>query len=357
MSKPIFKYEIRKSHLDGAEYTYPAIVERDKPVELKDVIEHAIDTGRIVGLKGTAAESIEYAVLTQIYAELQAGNTVKFEDFFSIMLYLDGQTDPNGTLTEDNELNARFINGDKLGITRDTFKFEYADDSDCPVVNDVMSATNVTVDGIIQGNDDIIVNGTHILTGSPTDELEAVFTPEEGDSIVVSEFVKESEQLLRFARPAGLVAGNYKFVVRRTDGDTSKVYPSRARNVTVKDTLPPPVTDPEFTKVTMGEFPENEVDFDDNTPLVFQGVNLAYNAEAGDTLKIELCPDKGAATAILDELKSITVSQDGTTLSCINEVNTSGKPDGSWWGRDALVTLTTGGKTASLWVKFHDWNG
>ena len=118
----------------------------------------------------------------------------------------------------------------------------------------------------------------------------------------------------------------------------------------------PPATDPEFTSATMGEFPVNEVDFDDHTPIVLHGVNLTYNAAAGDTLKIELRPDKGAATAVLDELKSITPSADGTTLSCINEVNTSGKPDGSWWGRDALVTLTTGGKTATIWVKFHDWS-
>ena len=119
---------------------------------------------------------------------------------------------------------------------------------------------------------------------------------------------------------------------------------------------PPVPQGPEFTRVTMGEFPENEVDFDDTTPLVFHGSGLAYDAQAGDTFKIELRPDKGAATAVLEELKSITVSEDGTTLSCVNEVNTSGKPDGSWWGRDALVTLTTGGKTATLWVKFHDWN-
>ena len=40
----------------------------------------------------------------------------------------------------------------------------------------------------------------------------------------------------------------------------------------------------------------------------------------------------------------------------INEVNTSGKPDGSWWGRDALITVTIGGVAATHWVKFHDWN-
>ena len=115
-------------------------------------------------------------------------------------------------------------------------------------------------------------------------------------------------------------------------------------------------TAPTITFVTMGEFPENEVDFDDHTPIVLHGVNLAYNAAAGDTLKIELRPDKGEATAVLDELKSITPSADGTTLSCINEVNTSSKADGEWWGRDELITVTIGGVTATHWVKFHDWN-
>ena len=59
MNKPKIKYDIRKSVMDGHEYTYPAIVEREATLTLKDVIEHAIDTGRIVGLKGTAAETIE----------------------------------------------------------------------------------------------------------------------------------------------------------------------------------------------------------------------------------------------------------------------------------------------------------
>ena len=85
-------------------------------------------------------------------------------------------------------------------------------------------------------------------------------------------------------------------------------YPSQGRYITVADSA---VVNPEITSATMGEFPENEVDFDDHTPLVFHGTNLAYNAAAGDTLKIELRPDKGEATAILDQLKSITPSADG----------------------------------------------
>ena len=117
---------------------------------------------------------------------------------------------------------------------------------------------------------------------------------------------------------------------------------------------PPAPSGPEVTRATMGEFPENEVDFDDHTPIVLTGSGLAYNA--GDTLKIELRPDKGEATAVLDELKSITPSADGTTLSFINEVNTSSKADGEWWGRDALITVTIGGVAATHWVKFHDWN-
>ena len=354
MSKPTFKYDIRKSYIDGEEYTYPAIVERTAPVELKQVIEHAIDRGRIAGIKGTAAASIEEAVLIQIYKELEDGNSVKFDDFFSIRLYLDGQTDANGTLTEDNELNARFINGSELGITRDTFKFEYADGTACPVIIDVKSAADGVPDSTIDGPGDVIVMGSHMATDNPAEELEVVITPvEDGDAIVVSQFARKTPELLRFARPEALTEGKYKVVVRRTDGDTSKVYPSNPRNVTVVGAAS---VNPEITSATMGEFPVNEVDFDENTPIVLHGVNLTYNAGDGDTLKIELRPDKGDATAVLDQLKSITPSADGTTLSMINEVNTSGKPDGSWWGRDALVTLTTGGKTAELWVKFHDWN-
>ncbi len=352
--KPKFKYDIRKSTLDGVEYTYPAIVERAQTLTLRDVIRNAIDTGRIVGLKDTAAETIEDAILIQIYAELEAGNSVKFEDYFKIMLYMDGTTDANGTLSDENKLVPRFINGKELGITRDLFKFEYADGGDCPNVTEVKSANDNVPDWTIKGSDDIVVMGSHFLTGRPADEVAVIFAPEEGDEIRVTQIVTPSENLLRIHRPEALAEGRYRVRVERSDGDTSKVYPSQGRYVTVADNTPPAPVNPEFTGVTMGEFPENEVDFDDHTPIVLHGVNLAYNA--GDTLKIELRPDKGEATAVLDELKSITPSADGTTLSCINEVNTSDKTDGEWWGRDALVTLTTGGKTATLWVKFHDWS-
>jgi len=355
MNKPKIKYDIRRSVMDGHEYTYPAIVEREATLTLKDVIEHAIDTGRIVGLKGTAAETIEQAVLLQIDAELEAGNSVKFEDYFRIQLYLDGQTDANGTLTDENKIVPRFINGSQLGITRELYTLEYADGAECPNVTEVKSANNAVPDWTVQGQDDVLVMGTHFTTGNPAEELAVVFAPENGgEEVRVPEMVTTAPDVLRIHRPAGLEVGKYKVRVERTDGDSSKVYPSNGKTVTVADNTPPAPVNPEFTSVTMGEFPENEVDFDDHTPLVFHGTNLAYNA--GDTLKIELRPDKGEATAVLDELKSISASADGTTLSCINEVNTSGKPDGSWWGRDALVTLTTGGKTASLWVKFHDWS-
>ena len=76
--------------------------------------------------------------------------------------------------------------------------------------------------------------------------------------------------------------------------------------------------------------------------------------DAGDTVKLELCPDKGAAIAVLDQLRDIQSTPDGTELSFLNYVNSSSRHDGDWWGQDILLTATIGGIPTIRWLKFHD---
>ena len=67
------------------------------------------------------------------------------------------------------------------------------------------------------------------------------------------------------------------------------------------------------------------------------------------------CPDKGAAIAVLDQLRDIQVNPDGTELSFLNYVNSSSRPDGDWWGKDVLLTAIIGGIPVTRWLKFKNW--
>ena len=110
-----------------------------------------------------------------------------------------------------------------------------------------------------------------------------------------------------------------------------------------------------ITRVKQGDMPDDTIDFcsDSGPRTVVTGSGLALGA--ADTVKLELCPNKGAAIAVLDQLRDIQSSPDGTELSFLNYVNSSSHPDGSWWGQDVLLTVTIGGISTTRWLTFKNW--
>ena len=76
--------------------------------------------------------------------------------------------------------------------------------------------------------------------------------------------------------------------------------------------------------------------------------------DTDNTIKLELCPNKGDPIAVLDQLRDIQSSE--TQISFLNSLNSSSRPDGDWWGEDVLLTVTICGKPVTRWLKFHDWN-
>lgn len=118
------------------------------------------------------------------------------------------------------------------------------------------------------------------------------------------------------------------------------------------DANPPAPHGPEITLVKQGDLPDDEVDFCtlDGPRTVVTGSGLALGAE--DTVKLELRPGKGEVEATLDQLEDLRSSD--SELSFLNHVNSSGHPDGDWWGQDVLLTVTAGGAEATRWVKFAE---
>ena len=110
---------------------------------------------------------------------------------------------------------------------------------------------------------------------------------------------------------------------------------------------PPPRHKITLVKQQNPDLPEDVIDF--GGPIVATGENLQMGE--GDTIKIELY-EGGALVAVLDELQSVVSIP--TAISFSNRSNTSGIPDGDWWGKDVLLTVTIGGESATRWLKFHN---
>ena len=110
---------------------------------------------------------------------------------------------------------------------------------------------------------------------------------------------------------------------------------------------PPPRHKITLVKQQNPDLPEDVIDF--GGPIIATGENLQMGE--GDTIKIELY-EGGALVAVLDELQSVVSIP--TAISFSNRSNTSGIPDGDWWGKDVLLTVTIGGESATRWLKFHN---
>lgn len=100
----------------------PAIVDRADPLSLATVVHHAIDTGRIAGLKTSAAKGIANGICDQIYQELLNGKSIAFEKYFYISLFLGGTVaDATATLTDDNPVNVRIRQGNDFRVALDDY--------------------------------------------------------------------------------------------------------------------------------------------------------------------------------------------------------------------------------------------
>lgn len=104
------------------------VVERTPPADVSTLIERAIDTGRIAGLKTSAARGIAEATCEMIAQALANGEGVKFGEYFAVRMYLGGKLETSDApLTDENPLHARIITGKKLKIDRSRYTFRNVD--------------------------------------------------------------------------------------------------------------------------------------------------------------------------------------------------------------------------------------
>ena len=178
MEKAKLKFEVRaqKDPSDESKSIFvPSIVDRSDPVSLAGVIYNAIDTGRIAGLKTSAARSVAEGICDQIYQELLKGNGIAFGKYFYIRLYLDGTVAGTAAqLTSDNHVNVRITQGSDFRVNLGDFTWTNTANDRSAGVDYVMSATGRR--GEIAKNNPFDIEGRNFGTVRSAIQVEAKYT-------------------------------------------------------------------------------------------------------------------------------------------------------------------------------------
>lgn len=209
MAKPVIRWKphAQKDPQDETKMIYvPTIVDRQQVYDLTDIAYQAIDTGRIPGLKTSAAESIGRGLLEQIGVILQNGSGVKFGEFFSARFYLDGTVrSMDANLTAANALNVRIQSGNGLKLNRSDFTFRNVlETGDEPVIDDVFSDVAGAISGQVKKNSPIVAYGSFLKMAAGDSAQITWFEDDGGEQTEHSLTVNptlNSDVMLKFSWP------------------------------------------------------------------------------------------------------------------------------------------------------------
>ena len=204
--KKTLKWDIGHA-VDGTTDTdllVPRIVDRAQPVNLEELVYNAIDTGRIAGLKPSAAGAIADALCEQIGSTLMSGRGVKFGDYFYVRNYLTGTVAGlKAPLTEENKLSTRLIAGESLKIDKGNFSLSYASAQPRPEISEVLADTLDAVNNEIVKTKAFYVIGRNFTWAAGSTAKLSWGEGDDATSVNITPTMTGPEQL-KFAWPAAL---------------------------------------------------------------------------------------------------------------------------------------------------------
>ena len=221
--KAKLRYDIVERQIPNTDRTalYPEIKDRDDPVTLAQVIAHAIDTGRIAGLKTSAVESLAAGICDQMYQEFLEGDAVKFGDYFTAKLFLAGSVEDKSSRVPGNDrvkLNVRLAQGPAFRVSKDDYAWTSASDDNAPYIDNVMSATGTR--GEIAKNNPFDVEGRNFGTLRSAIAVKAYYEAEGATQTVDITVTGVGENRISCGFPAALaqvpVGTELKIVVTKT---------------------------------------------------------------------------------------------------------------------------------------------
>ena len=244
MAKPILYYVVRSqvNRVTGGQILVPSIVEREQSIPLDEIIVRAIDRGLIAGVKPSAAAQIAVAMVSQMYEEFKQGRGVKFGNYFYARLYLDGTSNSDGKLTDDNHINVRFVAGTAFKLTRDMFSFSNVEENDIPSIEFVISEADGAERDELLPSEAVNLNGYNLWKDGDEDTKVSFFEVNTTTGEVATEataevgtFETEGPNVLAFAWPAALVAGKTYMVYAKRSADGVRYFTSAGKSIIVQE--------------------------------------------------------------------------------------------------------------------------
>ena len=313
--KTRLNYTVRNTRAPGEtrDAIVPVIVERLNPVELETVVENCIDRGLIAGLKTTAAHGIAEGVAAQIAREFSQGRGVQFGQYFYGRPYLSGTVDGNGRLTSENSINVRLYKGNAFKLALSDYALHFLGSGDAPKIDFIVCDGDGVRGQVVKGAS-VKINGRFLYSAGDT--VKVCFQKGTDTAVEVTTFTATSDELLTFACPAALVAGNeYRYWVERTDANgVTRTTDKKPVNVVAA------AIDPDAPVVTSG-YSSGYGDagmIDPNADFIMEGHNLA-----GASVKVDWTDEGGnertqniPAGEVEAEDESITLQQGDWLEAC-----------------------------------------
>ena len=218
---------------EGEQFLVPAITHRKASLDLTDVVKNAIKCCRVAALKNEAVEPIALALAEEIYDALKNGEAVNFDGYFAVAPYLDGTTDANGQLTEENLVNARLHKGEKFKLNLKDFSWHLEGSELDPSITRLANASDGAKTEITAGELLSIV-GTNLALVNPGDETTVdMKLGDETQSFGPGAMEKISREQLVLSTAGDMSAGEWEVIVKRVASD-GRAYISKPAKVQVK---------------------------------------------------------------------------------------------------------------------------
>ena len=241
MDKPVIFYRVNNQvdPVSGAPMYVPQIVERGERVTLDEIVRRAIDRGLIAGLKVSAAKSIADAIARQMYEEFTNGHAVRFGEYFSCRLYLRGQSDANGTLSDRNRIIVRFFNGTAFRLDRSMFTFSNVEGGDIPFVDFAISDTNDATRNKLKPGYGIMFNGGNLFQENDTaarvafHALDEHGEPASAPSFTLSDWASKGPALLACGWVGNIANADSWWLVPSRSPDGARWYTGPGRRIEV----------------------------------------------------------------------------------------------------------------------------
>lgn len=336
--KPVLRYDVRNATPPGTEEQtfYPAIVSTLPVDTMNDIVEQMESAGRIPGLRAVAVKGLlDPAIMDQMYNCLMMGYSINF-GAFTIRLYLEGTTNPSGTLSEEeNTISAEFILNEGYKVELDDYTLELAEnDGTKPYIQHVVNKGAAHVEKNVIGIEGTVsIYGKYLV--APQDSTTHVYFTNRAtgltSEVISLNFANNDE--INFNRPTAIIAGGeYDVYVGFKDDLSGRTIVSRQLVVTVVPMPNPHV----MSAIAQPGQEAGIITFDEENKPVVSGTDLGEPEEVW----LDVFPDGYDAGADLtyrlkNELEELVATD--TTITFLLFDNQSEHPARDFKGKLARV--------------------